>query len=225
MILQMIGPVQGGLRQEKKFEIIANHLANVSTNGFKADILTFDHVFRAKLVVDHRQGDLKATGNKLDLALGDSGFFKVQTQRGIMYTRDGNFTIDRNNTLSTQNGEPVLGTAGPIIINGTDVNINEIGGIQVDGGVAGQLDIVTFNNLDLLQKQGNSLYRYKGSEEDEIVPENVLVKQGTLEKPNISIAAEMTKMIQTHRMYEAYQKMIHIFDEINSKAITEVGRA
>ncbi len=224
MILQITKPVQGGLRQEKKLEIIANHLANANTNGFKADILTFDNVFRAKLTVDHRQGDLKVTGNKLDLGLGDKGFFKVQTQRGIMYTRDGNFTINKNNILSTQNGDAVLSSVGPIIINGTDININEIGEIQVDGGVAGRLDIVSFNNLNLLKKQGNSLYKYTGPEGDELIPENILVKQGVLEKPNISIAAEMTKMIQTHRMYEAYQKMIHTFDEIDTKAISEVGR-
>jgi len=56
MILQMTVPVQGGLRQEKQLEIIANHIANASTTGFKPDILTFDETFRASLTIDHRQG-------------------------------------------------------------------------------------------------------------------------------------------------------------------------
>lgn len=225
MILEMTRPVQGGLRQEKKFEIIANHLANVDTNGYKADILSFNQIFEAKLTVDHRQGPLKVTDNKLDVALGDEGFFKIQTPQGVRYTRDGNFTVNNNNMLVTQNGDAVLGTAGPIPIVGNEIHINGIGEVQVDGEIVDQLDVVTFNNLDLLEKQGDSLYRYNGPAEDEVVPELVVVKQGALEKPNISVAVEMTNMIQTHRMYEAYQKMMQSFDEINAKVITEVGRA
>ncbi|MBW1996248.1 MAG: flagellar hook-basal body protein, partial [Deltaproteobacteria bacterium] len=40
MILQMTQVVQGGLRQERKLEMITNHLANASTTGFKADVLS-----------------------------------------------------------------------------------------------------------------------------------------------------------------------------------------
>ncbi len=84
MILQMTVPVQGGLRQEKQLEIIANHIANASTTGFKPDILSFDETFRASLTVDHRQGAIKKTGNNLDLAIDGNGFFKIQTGKFLL---------------------------------------------------------------------------------------------------------------------------------------------
>ena len=225
MILQMTRAVQGGLRQERKLEVIANHLANADTNGFKGDILAFDDMFRANLVTDHSQGSLNITGNDLDLALTDQGFFKIQTDQGIQYTRDGNFTVNQNGTLVTQNGDPVLGNNAPVVIQGTSVFINRTGEILVDGEAIGNLDVVTFADLTRLQKTDKSLFRYEGdAATDEQIPPTISVRQGALEKPNISTAIEMVEMIQTHRMYEAYQKMIMTFDEIDSKAITELGR-
>lgn len=225
MILQMTRAVQGGLRQERKLDIIANHLANSDTNGFKGDILAFDDVFKANLVTDHSQGNLNVTGNTLDLALGDKGFFKIQTPQGIQYTRDGNFTVDRNGTLVTQNGDAVLGNNAPLAIQGTEIHINQAGEVFVDGEAVGNLDIVTFEDLTRLKKTDQSLFRYEGDAgTDEQIPQNVNVRQGSLEKSNISTAIEMVEMIQTHRMYEAYQKMIMTFDEIDSKAILELGR-
>ncbi len=41
MILQMTRPVQAGLREERKFETISNHIANADTTGFKGDVLSF----------------------------------------------------------------------------------------------------------------------------------------------------------------------------------------
>ncbi|MFH2065761.1 MAG: flagellar hook-basal body protein [Pseudomonadota bacterium] len=225
MILQMTRAVQGGLRQERKLDIIANHLANSDTNGFKGDILAFDDVFKANLVTDHSPGSLNVTGNTLDLALGDKGFFKIQTPQGIQYTRDGNFTVDRNGTLVTQNGDAVLGNNAPLAIQGTEIHINQAGEVFVDGEAVGNLDIVTFEDLTRLKKTEQSLFRYEGDAgADEQIPQNVNVRQGALEKSNISTAVEMVEMIQTHRMYEAYQKMIMTFDEIDSKAILELGR-
>lgn len=225
MILQMTRAVQGGLRQEKKLEVIANHLANSDTNGFKGDILAFDDMFRANLVTDHSQGGLNITGNDLDLALADQGFFKIQTAQGIQYTRDGNFTVNQNSTLVTQNGDPVLGNNAPIVIEGTQVHVNTAGEVFVDGEAVGNLDVVTFADLTQLQKTEKSLFRYTGdAAADEQIPQTIAVRQGALEKSNISTAVEMVEMIQTHRMYEAYQKMIMTFDEIDSKAIVEMGR-
>ena len=237
MILQMTVPVQGGLRQEKQLEIIANHIANASTTGFKPDILTFDETFRASLTVDHRQGAIKKTGNRLDLAIDGNGFFKIQTGKGIRYARDGSFTLNRTGFLVTQNGDAVMGSGGPLAIRTTgeeiDVQINEDGEIQVSesGGTGieqntvGRVAVVTFDDMNLLEKDGDSLFRYKGGAADETVSPAAKIRQGAVEQANVSTAIEMVKMIHTHRMYEAYQKMIQTFDEIDSKVITEVARA
>ena len=224
MILQMTRPVQGGLRQEAKLAILSNHIANANTAGFKADVLSFDHKLKANLNVDFTQGDVNTSGNKLDVALTDEGFFKIQTQNGIRYTRNGRFSINSNGKLVTDNGNFVLGKKGEITINGTDVFINGDGDIHVDGTKIDKLKIVTFKSLQNLQKEGSSLFVNKGQSGNEIAPENISVQQGALEMSNVSTVVEMVKMIEAVRKYESFQKMIHSFDEIDSKAANEIGR-
>lgn len=224
MITQMTGPVQAALIQEKKFEIVTNNLANADTTGFKADILSFDQMLQARLTVDFTQGDIKMTGNKLDLALASEGLFKVQTSHGVRYTRDGNFLLNRENVLVTQSGNAVLGEEGPISIEGKDIYINEDGTVQVDGESIGKLSIVSFKYPEKLYKEGSSLFVYKGTLLDEQTPPNVSIKQGSLERPNVTTVVEMTKMIETMRLYESFQKVIQSFDETNAKAINEVGK-
>ena len=50
------------------------------------------------------------------------------------------------------------------------------------------------------------------------------VVQGGLEMPNVSTVVEMTRMIETMRSYESYQKVIQAYDEMDSKLINEVSK-
>ncbi len=109
MILEMTRPVQGGLRQERKLEAVSNNLANADTAGYKKDVISFDKKFKAQLNKDYSQGDVTQTGNPFDIAIGGPGFFKVETDQGIRYTRNGSFSLDSLGTLVDQNGNPVLG--------------------------------------------------------------------------------------------------------------------
>ncbi|WP_080806223.1 flagellar hook-basal body protein [Desulfamplus magnetovallimortis] len=225
MILQMTRPVQGGLRQERKLEATSNHLSNSETAGFKKDVVSFDRMFKAQLNTDFSQGHMRRTDNKLDLALGDEGFFKVNTPDGIRYTRDGNFTLSSEGILINQEGFPVQGDNGDITINGENIQINKAGNITVDGVAVDVLDIVTFEDVQKLDKQGADLFVYKGDpDEDEQEPARISVKQGALEGSNVQVVDEMVTMIDHHRMYETFQKMMLTFDEVDGKAITEVGR-
>lgn len=225
MLLELTKSVQSGIRQERQYEIISNHLANADTTGFKGDILTFDQMMDAHITVDLTQGAIKNTGNKLDLALDGKGFFKIQTPQGIRYTRNGNFMLNAAGNLVTQTGDIVLGDGGPINIDGNQVVVHKNGDVAVDGELAGNLDIVFFNNPALLEKDANSNFKYTGGEQNEIEPENLTVHQGSLEMANVQTVKEMTKMIESHRTYETLQKLMHTFDEIDSKTINDVGRA
>ena len=94
MIHEMSYAVQGALRQEKRFEVLSNHLANVQTAGFKTQTLSFDDMLQAHMNIDFSQGTLVPTGNPLDLGLSGDGFFKIQTDQGVRYTRNGSFSLD-----------------------------------------------------------------------------------------------------------------------------------
>lgn len=224
MILGMTSAVQAGLRQQHKFEITSNHLANVNTTGFKGEILSFDDMFRATLTTDFTQGDIQVTDNRLDVALADEGFFKVETPLGIRYTRDGAFTVDMEGQLVNQRGDVVQGEGGPIVIQGREVNITGEGDVQVDGEIVGRIAVVTFDDPENLRKEGANLFVHTAEAPGEVPPPSVSVVQGALEKPNVNVVSEMTDMIETHRLFEAYTKLIQAIDETDTRAVTEVGR-
>lgn len=233
MILEMTRPVQGGLRQERKLEAVSNNLANADTTGFKKDTVSFDDKFKAQMNKDFSQGELLTTGNLFDFALSVDGFFKIDTPEGIRYTRNGNFTRDLNNNLVDQKGNLVLGQGGAIAINDDDLideddleaglSINENGEILLSGEVVDTLDIVTFNDLSKLERAGRNLLSYTGDTGDEIQVEQVVVKHRALEKSNIQVVDEMVRMIDYQRMFETFTKSMMTFDEIDSKAINDVG--
>lgn len=225
MILQMTRPVQAGLRQERKYEVNANHLANGDTTGFKKDVLSFDSMMKANLSVNLTQGDIIDTENKLDMALFDEGFFKVETPAGVRYTRNGNFHLDNQSRIVDSLGNPVLGEAGgPLVVNGNNINVSEGGDVEVDGEIIGRLGVVTFADTRKIEKEGSGYFIYQGDQADEIPPQHILVKQGALERSNVSVVQEMTEMIDIYRMYEAVQKMMQTFDEVDGRTINEVGK-
>jgi flagellar basal-body rod protein FlgG len=56
------------------------------------------------------------------------------------------------------------------------------------------------------------------------VSTDTTVKQGYIELSNVNVAEEMVNMIHSMRAFESYQKSIKALDELNDKAINQVGR-
>lgn len=222
------GPYQAvmGCRfQELKFDMISNNLANAATSGFKKDIVTFDQtLLQARKTTNFSQGGLRSTGNPLDIALDGEGFFKVRTSGGTRYTRGGSFVLDAEGNLTTQNGDRVQGESGPITIQGTEINIDITGGIQVDGSQLDNLAVVSFSNPGLLQKEGHSYFIYTGDDGEASKPEGTSIMQGHVELSNVEVAEEMIRMIEALRTFESYQKVLQAFDEADGKLVNEVGR-
>lgn len=122
--------------QQTQMDVIANNLANVSTNGFKKSRAAFEDLLYqnirqpgaqssqqtllpsglqlgtgARPVATQRiftQGNLQATGNEKDVAIQGQGFFEVLLPDGsIAFTRDGSFQIDNQGQLVTSSGYPI----------------------------------------------------------------------------------------------------------------------
>jgi flagellar basal-body rod protein FlgF len=218
--------VDGSLVQKARFDTIANNVANISTNAFKKDIISFHRILSMKnsSTTDFSAGPIRYTGNELDVALETPGFFKIQTPRGIRYTRDGAFKLDVDGTLVTHNGDPVLGQNGPITINGKNVAIEPDGGVLVDNEPVDTISVVDFRNLDLVKKEGSSYYVFQGKERDIFTAENISVQNGYIEQSNVNPTGEMVKMVMSLRIFESAQKAIQFMDEITSKMVNEVGR-
>lgn len=217
--------VDASLAQKLKFDTISNNLANINVNAFKKDIVSFDKALaiRSSLTTDFTLGPIRYTGNELDVALGSTGFFKIQTPLGIRYSRNGSFTRNIDSILITKNGYPVLGQNGTIKINGTDVSIGSDGQVVVNGQPVDKVAVVDFKQPQLLKKEGGSCYVYQGKEKDIFAAENVIVHQGYVEKSNVNVTGEMIKMVEALRTFESAQKVIQCMDELNRKMVNDVG--
>ncbi len=170
------------------------------------------------------QGELRNTGNPTDLALDGKGFFSIETPDGTQYTRKGNFTLNQDGVLVTQEGLPVLGESGRISVGNRTFNVDQEGNIWVDGNQMGTLKIVDFPQPRALEKVGNTMFTLKDPGVGENRAEGVKVRQGFVELSNVGVIRMMAEMIEVLRAYESYQKVIHAISEANSKTVNEVGR-
>ena len=223
---------------EQLLDVTANNLANVSTNGFKADSLIFSDTLQKQLnsgdgsgrnigslgsgpsfvgeVTDFSLGSMNATGNPLDVAIAtEQGMFAAQTPNGVQYTRDGSFHIDSNGLLVTQDGYPVLDNNQNTITIGSQVSpqavsISSSGDLMVNGGRA----IATLGVYDgTFSKQGGNLWS-SGNATVEPTPN---VRQGVIEGSNVNAIEAMVSMIKLNRAVEMAQKSMQSEDESSQK--------
>lgn len=230
--------LSGGVAQERRLEILANNLANINTAGYKKDVLSFksvlgtaenalgntDYVDVASFRTDFSQGGVIHTGNPLDLTIRGDGFFEIETANGTRYTRQGTFSLDASNRLVTQNGDPVVGSGGPLTLDGGAIMVGDQGDISVDGSPAGTIKIVQFTDPDQLEKAGASLFRHKGDEGNITTRADATVAQGFIETSNVDPVVEMVRMIEISKAYSSYQKVIQSMDDASKKLISELGR-
>lgn len=228
-----------------RMEMIANNLANINTNGFKKDSLFVQMMkdpgvasaagelsprVSAQRVTDFAEGALVQTNNPLDLALQGSGFFVVQTPQGVRYTRDGNFSVMLDGTLTTREGYPVLGTEGAIKFPDLQklaheaVAVSPTGEVTVGRNPIGTLRIVEFEHQHRLKKVGGSMFSVDASDDPGLKEvEMPTVRQGFLEESNVDGIAEMIEMIEITRYFEASQKAIASQDATLDKVL-EAGK-
>ncbi|WP_418124749.1 flagellar hook protein FlgE [Variovorax sp. 160MFSha2.1] len=124
----------GLLGYSRGLRVIANNTANINTPGFKSSSLQFADMFytggnlaggnasqnrdqvgfglnTTGTAMSFKQGELRQTGNSLDMAVDGQGLFVLQDAEGkTTYTRAGQFKFDDNGVLvSRANGEKVMG--------------------------------------------------------------------------------------------------------------------
>ena len=169
------------------------------------------------------QGIVQNTGKELDLAIEGEGFFKVKTPQGIRYTRAGNLSLNKERVLINAEGFPVMGRKGEITLNGQPIVLEKDGIIKVAGNETDQISLVTFPDVDLLEKEGHTLFRLAVPQK-EIEVRDSKILQGVLEASNVNPIEEMVNLIDAFRSYESCLKIIQSHDEMNGKAVNELGR-
>lgn len=220
----------------QRLNTIANNAANAMTPGFKREFLAtvgqFDSVLMNQhqlpqpilsAVIDNKPGVQNPTGNPLDLALMNVGYFEVSTDYGYSYTRQGSFRLDEKGRLVTHQGQPVSGVSGDIYLSNPNPKIDSEGRIFEDGKLIGQIKVVAFDQTAKLVKVGGGFFIPSGPAEKQEI-DHPKISQGHLESSNVDSAQEMVKLIETYRHFETSHKVIQAYDELNDKALKNLSQ-
>jgi len=231
----------GASSQITALEATANNLANANTVGYKADQAVFqEHLISAMyagraqremryngvaaVATDMRAGPLAVTNKPLDVTIDGEGFFAVRTPRGERYTRAGAFQLGPEGDVVTAQGYPVLDSSGnPLTVqpDAKRLSIGDDGTLSADDTEVGQLKVVKFRELSGLEKEGEQLFRATPRSGPAEVTAAV-VQAGALEMPNVSIVKGMTDLVSATRAFEALQRAVESFSQLEHRAANDI---
>ena len=178
---------------------------------------------------DYTQGSFRITGNTYDLALSGQGFFAVEFtnktgETSTMYTRAGQFTLNKDGYLVNENGDYVLDTQSKRIKLNTlaETAIASDGTIEQNGIPVAKIQVADFEDYNYLEKYGETYY--KPVQGAKLTQSDAEVKSGYLEMANVQVVSEMVNLISITWAYESKQKIIQTYDNTLEIAATQLGR-
>lgn len=224
----------GAVVQQDALDNVANNVANASTDGFKAQRVSFQQVLDAqtgpdsrfvtigKTGFDPRAGSYQNTGNPLDVAVEGDGYFAVNSKNGVRYTRAGNFRLDADNQLIDGSGNTVRAVGGQPIVAPADatVRIDGAGKVWAGEDEIGELELAVFEPGDL-RPEGNNLMVAKGQAKADAERPTLLT--GTLEKSNVNVVRGVVDMVRISRTYESLMKVIETYRNVDNRTARDIG--
>lgn len=220
--LSMAGAKAAMQRQD----VLANNLANVSTNGFRAELQAFRSVpvrgdgastrayaLETTIGYNDAAGPITQTGRNLDVAMQGRSWLAVQSLDGTeAYTRAGGLEVNAEGLLTLRNGLPVLGDGGPINVPpNSELLIGSDGTISAKGPTGrptaiGRLKLVTPEAP--LTRGTDGLFR--AADGDLPADPAARLQDGALEGSNVSPVETMVSMIAAARQFEQQMKLLQI---------------
>jgi len=212
---------------ERRQEIVANNLANASTDGFKAERVFARLVGESHPVpdtaTDLRRGSFKETGGALDLATDSDGFFVVSTPQGERLARGGSFQLSPDGILTDPSGHALLGEKGVIRLGPGIVTIDRAGLVAVDGEAVDRLRMETVAPGADMQHDAGTLFLPDASRQP-MALEARAVKQGFVEESNVNTVSTMVDMISVQRAYANAAKALTTLDGIRATITNDLGK-
>jgi flagellar basal-body rod protein FlgF len=227
----------------RELDVIANNMANVTTNGFKARGSRFaeylmpgassdafpagdrglSYVVDAGTPLDTTAGPIEHTGNPLDVAIKGDAFFAVQTAAGERYTRNGALEINPQGQLVTSDGHLIMGENGPIAFTPQEsgFNIAQDGTVSSSQGQRGKLRLVRFEDQQTLRSEGTNLFSSTAAAQP--AGRSGGVQSGALERSNVKPVLEMGRLIEVNRNYASVASMVAKMDELRRAAISRLA--
>jgi len=221
------------LQDQLKLQTISQNVSNLQTPGYKRQLIEssgFDEQVQAQMATVSQQmtqssqtiqGALMSSGSPGELALSGDGYFEVQTDDGVFYTRRGDFHVNEMGELVSSNGARLLGKSGPLRVDDNEFKINSSGEVLIDNHKVDQLAVVHFSHPEQLSYQGQGLYF--SLEAPTLADSTTRVIQGSLEQSNVKSIDEMMDMVKTSRHFESVQRVMRTADSLMSTAISQLG--
>ena len=243
MIRGFYTALSGIISSMTRQSVVADNIANVNTVGFKQSRTSQDDfelqimnslgpelgelgtgAIPTGLKLDVNQGPLQVTGNQSDLAIDGDGLFVVQKGGGVAYTRAGDFVVDVNRMLVTQQGYPVLDTAGhTITLPQQNFTVGSDGTISwtnpAGATVFGPRVALVGWPPGGVTRLGENLYAAGGA----LAPATGQIRQETLEGSNTDVALAMSDMIALQRNFQMSSRALSLQDGTIGDA-TQLGR-
>ena len=208
--------------------VLSNNLANVSTNGFRAQLATYRAVpllgegattrvfaLEATAGFSNAPGPAMRTDRSLDVMARGEAWFAVQGLDGTeAYTRNGHLEVAPDGIITTGNGRQVLSSDGAPITApaGAELSIGANGSISAKVGgqpptEIGRLKLATATPEDPLKRSDDGLFRTLSG--DPLANDDTARGQvGALEGSNVNPIESMVGMIQTARQFEAQMRLM-----------------
>lgn len=248
----------GMLTQSRNLNVISNNMVNLQTAGYKKDLMvssTFQEemLYRTgrtnkenpqelavtskirtaeQTYVNYAQGSYETSDEIYDFAIGGNGFFCVETQNGICYTRNGSFHVDEDGYLmSGENGRVLSSNGQPIQITNENFTVDSRGRItclENQNGEMTELDfgtirVVDFEDYEQLHKEDNGMFSTEQTPLETAAEETQILWK-TLEKSNVDMVEEMTAMMSSQRALQSAAQLLKMYDQIMSKSSSDVGK-
>jgi len=250
MVRGFYSAAAGVLSQQKAIDAISNNITNAATTGYKSQS-TAESSFGEHLVsrmtplpgagnsnigpgafmtvnsqayVDYTQGMLENTGRSVDIAIQGEGFFVINSEKyGEVLTRNGQFELDADGDLILPGVGKVQSEGGrDINLETSDFTVGKDGTIYVDGRDVEKINIASGKDNPELVKIGQGSFfnaeGYERADENEF-----FLIQGSIEKANVNIAKEMSRIIAGQGNFTSCTQILKIYDRINELTVNRIG--
>jgi len=242
----------GMTAQQRALDVVANNIANVNTPAFKRQLAQFSELVGAArddadqpaagrvqaenlsgVMLDSTphvwsQGEIKPTGQPLDVAINGSGFLEVMGPAGrTLLTRGGKLRVDADGYLATVDGA-VLKSSVSVPQGATNLTIDAQGTVWATVDAApeprqlGQIELAMVKDPDSLVDQGSGYY--EASDPSQVTGTRAgdegsgVFVQGALEMGNVQLTDEMVTLMLLQRAYAANAQVVQAGDQLMSIA-------
>ncbi|KPL68253.1 hypothetical protein SZ64_09045 [Erythrobacter sp. SG61-1L] len=219
---------------ERRLEAAAQNVANASTPGFKrqasfAEAVTLadradERLPAQKIFVDFTQGRLSETGRAFDLAISGPAMLRLRDGDGFVYARGGSFAPNGEGLLADPAGRVLqLAGGGDLELKGASFEVLEDGTVLEDGLPTARIGLYDAGHPAALTAQGGSTFTAPDGAMAEA--EGSQIRQGFLEKSNVTMSDEMVAMMSSLRQAESGGRVMQFYDELIGQAITTFSRS